>query len=137
MADTAPLTRTIKAFVPAQATANATQDQAIGEAPFAGTVTSVKLVPEAALTANGTNFRTFRVVNKGQAGVGTTVVATFATDTVATDDLVAFDEKLIPLSAVTNATVVAAGDVLAADETVAAAGVAHSGYTVEVEITRS
>lgn len=137
MTDTAPLTRQIKAFVPAQGTANATQDQVIGEAPFAGTVTSVVIVPEAAVVAHATNYRTFRVVNKGQAGSGSTVVATFATDTVTTDDLAAFDEKSIPLSGTAANLVVAAGDVLVADETVAASGVAHSGYTIQVEITRS
>lgn len=137
MPDSAPLTRTIKAFVPAQGTANATQDEVIGTAPFAGTVTAVTIVPEAALTAHATNYRTFRLVNKGQAGSGSTVAATFATDTVTTDDLVAFDEKTIPLSGTAADLVVASGDVLAADETVAASGVAHSGYTMQVEITRS
>lgn len=137
MADTAPLTKTIEATIAAQGTANAAQDQVIGEAPFDGTVTAFKIVPEAALTAHGTNYRTFRLVNKGQAGAGTTVVATFATDTVTTDDLAAFDEKAIPLSAVAHATEVVAGDVLAVDETVAASGVAHSGYRAIVEITRA
>jgi hypothetical protein len=132
----APLKRTISATVPA-AGAAVTQDQTVGEAPFAGTVSEVRLIPEAALTANATNYRTFRVINKGQAGAGTTVVATFATDTVTTDDLVAFDEKVIPLSAVAGATTVAEGDVLAADETVAASGVAHSGYRIEIDISRS
>lgn len=137
MPDTAPLTRTYEAFVPAQATAGTVQDQVITASPFAGTVTSYTIVPEAAVTAHGTNFRTFRLVNKGQAGAGTTVVATFATDTVATDDLVAFDEKTVPLSATAADLVVAAGDVLAADETIAAAGVAHGGYTARVTISRS
>lgn len=137
MADSAPLLRTLEAFVPAQGTANATQDQVIGEAPYAGTVTEVTIIPEAAVTAHGTNYRTFRVVNKGQAGAGTTVVATFATDTVTTDDLAAFDEKTIPLSGTAANLVVAEGDVLVADETVAAAGVAHGGYTIKVTISRS
>lgn len=136
MADSAPLTRTLEAFVPA-ATKEATQDQVIGEAPFAGTVTSVVIVPEAAGTANATNFRTFRVINKGQGGAGTTVVASFATDTPTTDDLKAFDEKTITLSATAADLVVAAGDVLAADETKAAEGLAHSGYTIKVTISRS
>jgi hypothetical protein len=136
MPDTAPLVQTIQATVPA-ATIAATQDQVIGEAPFDGTVTAVKLVPEAALTGNATNYRTFRVVNKGQAGAGTTVVASLATDATPAKDLVAFDEKTIPLSVVAGATTVAAGDVLAVDETVAASGIAHSGYRIIVEITRS
>lgn len=137
MADTAPLQRTLEEDVPAQGTANTVQDYVIGEAPFAGVVSEVTIVPEAAVTANATNYRTFRVVNKGQAGAGTTVVATFATDTVTTDDLAAFDEKTIPLSGTAANLVVAAGDVLVADETVAASGVAHGGYHIKVTIDRS
>jgi hypothetical protein len=136
MTEQAPLSESISATIPA-ATKEAVQDQVIGEAPFDGAVSSVLIVPEAALTAHSTNFRTFRVVNKGQGGAGTTVVATFATDTVTTDDLKAFDEKAIPLSGTAADLVVKAGDVLAADETKAAEGVAHSGYKVVVRIARS
>lgn len=136
MADTAPLLRSISAEVPAQGTAGTVQDFVIGEAPYAGTVTEVTIIPEAAVTANATNYRTFRVVNKGQAGAGTTVVASFATDTVTTDDLAAFDEKALTLSVVAGATTVAEGDVLVADETITAAGVAHGGYTIQVTISR-
>ena len=112
--------------------AAAAQDQVIDRSPISGQVTSVRLIPEAALVANATNFRTFRVINKGQAGTGNTVVATLATDTPGTDDLAAFDEKAIPI---TNPAV-AEGDVLAADETVAGTGVAHSGYRLIVHIER-
>jgi hypothetical protein len=114
--------RTLEATVAPQGTANAAQDQVIGKAPFAGRVSAVKIVPEAALTANATNFRTFRVVNKGQngSGSGSTVVASFATDTPTTDDLAAFDEKAIPLSGTARRTSTSPkGDVLAVDETVA------------------
>lgn len=131
-----PKAATLKATVPA-ATIAATQDQVIGESPVAGTVIGVSFTPEAALTAHGTDYRTFKVVNKGQAGAGTTAVATFATDTVTTDDLVAFDEKAIPLSATAADLVVAEGDILAAVETVAGNGIAHSGYQIVVEIARS
>lgn len=137
MPDSAPHKTVVEATVPAQATAATLQDQVIGEAPYAGTVSEVTIVPEAALTANGTNFRTFRVVNKGQAGAGSTVVATFATDTPTTDDLAAFDEKAIPLSGTPANLVVAEGDILVADETVAGTGVAHSGYRIKVTIDRS
>jgi len=105
----------------------------IGPCPIAGKVTDVSLVSEAAVAANATNFRTFRVINKGQAGVGVLVVATFATDTPVTDDLAAFDERVIPLSANVN---VAVGDVLAVDETVSGTGVAHSGYQLAVQVVR-
>lgn len=136
MPDSAPLVREIDVTVPAAGAAVA-QDQVVGEVPFAGTITGVTIVPEAALTANGTNYRTFRVLNKGAAGAGSTVVASFATDTPTTDDLVAFDEKTIPLSGTPANLVVAAGDILAVDELVTGSGVAHSGYKVVVEVTRS
>ena len=137
MSSAAPLARKLEATIPAQGTANAAQDQVVGEAPFAGVVTGVSIVPEVVLIAHATNYRTFRLVNKGAAGSGTTVVASFATDTVTTDDLAAFDEKAIPLSGTAANLVVAEGDILVADETVAASGVAHSGYKIQVEISRS
>jgi hypothetical protein len=132
----APNVKTIQATVPAQGTAGTAQDQVISEAPFAGTVTAARLIPEAALTADNTNNRIFRVINKGQSGSGTTVVATYQSN-VAGGNLVAFDEKPMTLSAVAGATTVAAGDVLAIDETVAGSGVAHSGFRVEVDISRT
>lgn len=132
--DTAPYTRTIEATIPA-ATIAAAADQAITEAPFDATVTKVALVPEAAVTGDNTNSRTFTLVNKGQAGVGTTVVATLALTTGI--NLVAFDEKLFTLSVVAGATSVVAGDVLQVNEVVAASGLAHSGGRVVVEFTRS
>lgn len=132
----APLVRTIEGDVGA-ASAGDAQDQVIGEAPFAGTVTGVSITPEAALTADATNFRTFRLVNKGQDGSGTTVVASFATDTVTDDDLVAFDEKAIPLSGTAANLDVAEGDILVADETTDGTGVAHSGYHMRIDISRS
>jgi hypothetical protein len=131
-----PIVATLEATIAAQGTANAAQDQVIDEAPTDGKVESVTITPEAALTAHATNYRTFRVVNTGQDGAGTTVVASFATDTPTTDDLVAFDEKSIPLSATAANLLVSEGDVLAVDETVAASGVAHSGYRAKVKLSR-
>jgi hypothetical protein len=122
----------LEANIPAQGTAGTVQDYVIGEAESGGTVQEVTLVPEAAVTANATNYRTFRVINKGQSGAGSTVVASFATDTVTTDDLAAFDEHDVPLSGTAANLVLTAGDVLVADETVAASGVAHGGYTIKV-----
>jgi hypothetical protein len=136
MTDSAPLTRTLEATVPA-ATKEAVQDQVIGEAPFAGTVTAVSIVPEANGTANATNYRTFTVQNKGAAGSGSTAVAALPTDTPTTDDLKAFDEKALTLSGTAANLEVSAGDILAVVETVAAEGLAHSGYKIQVEVSRS
>lgn len=137
MADKAPLTHTLEATIPAPAAAGTVQDQTIGEAPFAGTVTGVTVVSEAAVTANGTNYRTLRVLNKGQSGAGSTVVASQPLDTPGTDDLTAFDEETIALSGTAANLNVAAGDILAWDETVTGTGLTHAGLKVQVEISRS
>lgn len=121
----------VEATLPAAGAAVA-QDQVIDRSPITGQVKSVKLISEAAVVANATNFRTIRVVNRGQDGTGTTVVASHALDTPGTDNLVAFDERELPI---TNANV-NAGDVLVADETVTGTGVAHSGYRIAVLIER-
>lgn len=132
---TAPLTRRLEAFVPAAAAGTA-QDQAIGKAPFAGKITRVSIIPEATITGQATNFRTLRAVNKGQAGAGSTVAASLAFDGAGVT-ATAFDERDIPLTTPGTNQDVAEGDVLAADETVAGTGLAHSGYTMVIELSRS
>jgi len=131
-----PLVATLTAEVPAQGTANAAQSRMIGEAPTDAKVVGVSIIPNAALTAHATDYRTFSVVNKGADGSGSTSIATFATDTVTTDDLVAFDEKALTLSATAANLDVAEGDIIAAVETVAGSGVAHSGYQIKVDLRR-
>lgn len=135
MPDGIPRVATLTADVDPQGTAGAAQSRVIGESPADATVVAVSIVPVAAVTAHGTNYRTFAVVNKGQSGSGSTVIASFATDTVTTDDLAAFDEKALVLSSTPADLSVAEGDILAAVETVAAAGVAHGGYQVKVELS--
>lgn len=134
MADSAPLVRKLQATIPATAQ-GVTADQTVGEAPFAGTVTSVSFTPEAAITGDTTNSRTLTLVNKGAAGAGTTVVATLAFTTGVNG--VAFDERAFTLSVVAGATTVVAGDVLAVVSTHVASGLADPGGLVQVEITRA
>lgn len=134
MPDTSPLVRTISATIPALA-AGVAGDQTIGEAPFAGTVSAASFTPEAAITGDNTNTRTLTVVNKGQAGAGSTAAATLAFTTG--NNGVAFDEKAFTLSGTPANLVVAEGDILAVVETVAGTGLAHAGGLVQVEITRS
>lgn len=131
----APYRETLTADVPA-AGAAVVQDQIIGEVPFAATVVEVSLLPEGAVANDPTNYRTFRVLNKGQAGSGNLVVASRATNNAA-GALVAKDEELIDLTATLADRAVAEGDVLAADEIVAGTGVAHTGYEIKVTIERS
>jgi hypothetical protein len=127
----------LEALVPAQGTAGTAQSFVLGRAPFAGTVRDAIVLPNAAVTANATNFRTLQVINKGQAGAGSTVVASLPLDTPTTDDLAAFDEKSLPLSGTAANLAVAAGDILACVETTTGTGLAHGGYKALVEITRS
>lgn len=130
----APLVRSSQATLPALGAAVA-GDQTVGEAPFDGTVTAVTFTPEAAITGDNTNTRTFTLVNKGQAGAGTTVVATLAFTTG--NNGVAFDEKAFTLSVVAGATTVVEGDILAAVEAVAGTGLANPGGRIEVTYSRS
>jgi len=107
----------------------------IGDVPFAGAVSAVTFTPNAAITGNSTESRTLTLVNKGQAGLGTTVIATLAF--IATVNGVAYDEKAFTLSVVANALNVAAEDVLALVSThVGSTGLADPGGLVEVTIAR-
>ena len=126
----APLKTTLQTWIPGQ-TAATDSDQIVGRAPFNGTVTRVTLQPEAAVTGATATKRTFTLVNKGQAGAGTTAIAVL--DLITGENLVAFDEKDFTLS---GNLVVADGDILAVVETHASTGTAHSGGQVTVEISR-
>jgi hypothetical protein len=66
----------------------------VGEAPFNGTMTEAGVIPEAALVASDTLTRTLTLYNRGQAGAGTTVMATLAT-TTASGNWTAGDKKLM------------------------------------------
>lgn len=127
----------LRTTVPA-VTIAATTDTVVGEVDQAGRVTSVSYTPEAAITgAASPNSRTFTLVNKGQAGAGTTTVATLAM--VLGVDGVAFDEKAITLTATAADRVVAAGDVLlwVSTAVTGGGGLVDPGGVVQVEIGAS
>jgi hypothetical protein len=116
-------------------TGTGTQTIPVAEAPFAGSVSSVSYTPISTLTGAATNYRTLRLVNKGSDGSGSTVIASLAfsgSGVVATAD----DEKAITLSGTAANLVVAQGDILAWDETVAGTGLDSPGGLVQVEFTR-
>lgn len=135
MTDTAPFTQEIEAPVDAVAAAS-DLDTIVGEAHIAGSVSSVVYVPKANITGANTDTRTVSLINKGQDGNGTTVVATLAmVSGVNSND---FDEKTITLSATAADLVVADGDVLAWRSVHSGStGLADPGGTVRVVITRS
>lgn len=102
-----------------------TVNQCICRAPATGAISSVTIVPNAAFTGADTNTRKFELINKGQAGAGTTVVATLSL--TAGKNLVAFDEKTIPLSAVAGALNVVEGDILVLVSSAVGTGIADTG----------
>lgn len=133
---TTPLVRRLQAVVDA-ATILQTKVTEVAEAPFAGVVSSVSYSAVAAVTgAASPASRTLSLLNKGQAGLGTTVVASLAL--LGTVDLVEGDEKALTLSATPANLVVAAGDILEWTSTpVGGTGLVDPGGMVAVEITRS
>ena len=116
--------------------AGADSSTVLGEAPYAGTVTRVAYVPNTTLTGANTDSRTVTLKNRGQAGAGTTTVATlaFVSGVNATGD----DAKAITLSGTPANLVIVAGDVLSWESThVGSTGLADPGGQVIVEISRS
>jgi hypothetical protein len=107
----------------------------LGEVPEAGVVVGVSYTPVTAITGAATNNRTISVVNKGQTGVGTTVIATLAFGSGV--NAAANDEKALTLSATAADLVVAAGDILVFVSTHVGTGIADPGGLVQVVIDRS
>jgi hypothetical protein len=134
MADTAPLQRTIEADVPAVSTAGNDDDSVIAQAPFDCTVTAVQYVPEAAITGANTNTRSITLFNKGQAGAGTTTVATLQFDSGV--NAAANDEKTVTLSGTAANLDLAAGDTLLWRSLHIGTGQADPGGLVRVTVTR-
>jgi hypothetical protein len=122
--------------VPTEGAATAVDDTVIlGEAPFAGTVTEVNYIPDAALTGANTNTRRLALINRGQAGAGATIVAELQFN--AGINLTAGDETAITLSATPANLVLVAGDVLAWFSDAVGTGIADAGGVVQVSISRS
>jgi len=103
----------------------------------AGVVSSCSYSSTAAVTgAASPASRTLSLINKGQAGAGSTVVATLAL--VGGVNLAAFDESALALSGTPANLVVAAGDVLQWQSLpVGGTGLVEGGGEVEVIVTRT
>ena len=120
--------------MPAVSTAGNDDDTVLTQAPFDCTVTAVEYIPEAAITGVATNNRTVSLVNKGQAGSGTTSVATltFGSGT----DAAANNEKALTLSATAANLDLAAGDTLLWRSIHNATGITDPGGLVRVTVSR-
>lgn len=100
--------------------------------PFDGTVVGVRMVPSANVTANGTNFRTLTVRNKGTNGLsGTTAVASRAWSAT---NSVASTPELFTLNGTPANLEVKAGDVLELHQNASGTGlvIPASSYTILV-----
>lgn len=127
---------TVKNFDVDAATILATTNELV-EAPFDGVVTSVTYTAVAAVTgAASPASRTISLINKGQSGAGTTVVASLAL--LSGVNLAAFDEKALTLSATAADRVVTAGDILAFQSApVGGTGLVDPGGSASVRFERN
>lgn len=134
MTDSAPLTKSIEREV-AGVVLGGDATVPLGEAPFAATVTAAAYIPSATITGAATNNRTVSIVNRGQDGTGSTVVATlsFGSGTNANAE----DETQLTLSGTAANLQLAAGDVLAFQSTHVGTGIADPGGVAKVAFSRN
>lgn len=129
----APLTRVLESPVPG-VTLAADDDTVLGQSDLDATVTSVAYVPEAAITGAATNNRAVSLINKGQDGAGTAVVAalTFGASVNAAAD----NEVAVTLSGTPANLLVLAGDTLVWHSTHNGTGIADPGGVARVTLAR-
>jgi hypothetical protein len=134
MPDTSPLKRTVDTEQEPLG-ALATGSNSV-RAPFTGTVSRVSYTANAAVTgAASPASRTLSLINHGQAGVGTAVVAQLSL--VAGVNLVAYDERNLGLSGTPADLAVVEGDILEfRSAPVGGTGLADPGGTAIIEFSR-
>lgn len=137
MPDLSPYTDHVTQQVVRQATAGTDQSTIIGKVAKDGVVTAAELLPAVAMASSDSVSRTFTLFNRGQAGAGTTSVATYQTLATPTDYAFADNvARAMTLSATPANLVVVAGDILELVETHASTGTAHGGFRCDVSINR-
>src|SRR5690349_15951228 len=127
---TAPFGAGHQVPVQPQATAGSSLNSIVYVAPRDLTVTAVSYTTVTAITGANTNTRSVSLVNKGQAGAGTTVIATLQFNSGV--NTVAADEKTITLSGTAADLVVVAGDVLQWQSAAVGTGIADPGGLVTI-----
>lgn len=128
---TAPMTVDRNYYAPAVATASSASNPC-AEAPFDGTILSCQYTPQAAITGINTNTRQLRLINKGQAGAGTAVLALLQFN--AGTNGVAFDEVDLTLQ---GTPTVVQGDILAWESNAIGTGLADPGGRVQITFSRT
>jgi hypothetical protein len=129
---TAPFGKSVQMAVAPESTVGNSRNTNIHVVQSAGTVSAVTYSTVTAITGANTNTRSVSLVNKGQAGAGTTTIATLQFNSGV--NTTASDEKTITLSGTAADLVVAAGDVLQWQSTAVGTGIADPGGLVNVTI---
>lgn len=132
---THPLVRTYEAHMDAEGTAGTPSEAVICRAPFAGTLSAARYIPEADITGVATNNKAVRIRNRGSDGNGTTVMAelVFASGTNATD----FTASTVTLSGTAANLACAAGDIITCQTVVNGTGMTLPAGKVEIDLSRS
>ena len=129
---TAPFGKVYQNPVQPQATAGSNLNQVVFRVDSAGTVSAVTYAPVTAITGANTNTRSVSLVNKGQSGAGSTVIATIQYNSGV--NAAAADENTVTLSGTPANLVVAAGDLLQWQSTAVGTGIADPGGLVCVTV---
>jgi hypothetical protein len=116
-----------------QSTAGSDLNTEIYVAPRAATVSAVGYVPLTTVTGANTNTRSISLVNLGQAGAGTTVVATLQFNSGV--NATAGQVKTVTLSGTAANLILATGDVLQWQSTHVGTGIADPGGLVSIATT--
>jgi hypothetical protein len=122
--------------VPVASTAAGADASGLTVAPFAGTLSAASIISLTTLTGANTESRTVQVFNRGQAGSGTTLMASkaFTSGVNATAE----DETSLTLSVTAADLVVAAGDVVEVKSLhVGATGLAGTQFLGRLGFTRT
>lgn len=113
------------------ATAATVSEEVVFRAPHDLKLTAVRWIPKTAVVGHATNYITLSVVNKGDDGTGTTVMALHAFDDAGTvDDIAAYDEHAIDLSGTAANILADAGDVISVEKEVGGTGESGDGILI-------
>jgi hypothetical protein len=129
----ANLNKSLTARIP-PVTIAANGSSSVAEAA-AGSVAAVTVITDATITGANTNTRKYELINKGQSGVGSTVVASLQFNSGV--NATGFDSTALTLSGTPANLVVVDGDVLALVSTAVGTGIADPGGLCKVTIARS
>jgi hypothetical protein len=129
---TAPFGKVAQTQVQPQATAGSDLNSNIWRVDSDATVSAVTYAPVTAITGANTNTRSVSLVNKGQSGAGSTVVATIQYNSGV--NAAAADENTVTLSGTPANLNVSAGDILQWQSTHVGTGIADPGGLVCVTL---